>query len=226
MKKNLIIIFLLLVTITRAQIHEIGVFAGGANFIGDIGKTTYVDPEGFSFGILYKWNKSPRHAYRFSYTQGNVYGNDLASDVPSRVRRGYRFKNTIKEISIGLEFNFFDFNLHEMEQKITPYAYSGIAYTIYDGLFFVGNTPKSDASHGTPSLPMVVGVKSNITPHLIIGAEIGVRYTLADDIDGSFPTNENLQNLVFGNTASNDWYVFSGFTLTYTFGQKPCYCRN
>ncbi|MDX1317352.1 MAG: DUF6089 family protein, partial [Xanthomarina gelatinilytica] len=22
----------------------------------------------------------------------------------------------------------------------------------------------------------------------------------------------------------NDWYMFTGVTLTYTFGRKPCYC--
>ena len=71
---------------------------------------------------------------------------------------------------------------------------------------------------------MIVGIKSNIFPKLILGVEIGARYTFADDIDGSNPTNDNLQSLKFGNINSNDWYVFSGFTLTYTFGEKPCYC--
>jgi hypothetical protein len=27
--------------------------------------------------------------------------------------------------------------------------------------------------------------------------------------------------LKFGNINNNDWYVFSGLTLTYTFGEKP-----
>ena len=37
-------------------------------------------------------------------------------------------------------------------------------------------------------------------------------------------TEENLSALRFGNLNNNDWYVFSGITLTYTFGEKPCYC--
>ena len=73
---------------------------------------------------------------------------------------------------------------------------------------------------------MTVGVKSNITKHLILGAEIGARYTFTDNIDGSNPDNENLQTLKFGNINNNDWYLFSGFTLTYTFGEKPCYCAD
>jgi hypothetical protein len=28
----------------------------------------------------------------------------------------------------------------------------------------------------------------------------------------------------FGNINNNDWYVFSGITLTYTLGLKPCHC--
>ena len=59
MKRFFIIIFLISLSKLNAQINEIGVFLGGSNFIGDIGKTNYVDPNEFAFGFLYKWNKSP-----------------------------------------------------------------------------------------------------------------------------------------------------------------------
>lgn len=207
-----------------SQIHEVGVFLGASNYVGDIGPTTYIAPNEPAFGILYKWNKSPRHAYRFSYTQSTISSNDLDSKDPSRIQRGYSFKNDIKEVSLGFEFNFFDFNLHESERKITPYVFSGINFAIFNGLFFVNNFTKYDATHQSIAIPMIVGIKSNITPSLILGLEAGARYTFADDIDGSNPTNENLTNLIFGNINNNDWYVFSGLTLTYTFGEKPCYC--
>jgi Domain of unknown function (DUF6089) len=208
----------------HAQIHEIGVFVGGSNYIGDVGPTTYIAPNEPAIGILYKWNKSPRHAYRFSYTQSKIRSNDLDSKEAGRNLRGYQFENNIKEFSAGLEFNFFDFNLHNMKTQITPYVYSGLSYVQYDGLFFSGGQQKSDAKHGTLAIPIILGVKSNITPNFVLGLEVGARNTFADDIDGSNPTNKNLQNLRFGNLNNNDWYVFSGFTLTYTFGNKPCYC--
>jgi hypothetical protein len=72
---------------------------------------------------------------------------------------------------------------------------------------------------------MVLGLKTNISNHLVLGFEIGARYTFSDELDGSVPDSENLKPLSFGNINSNDWYVFSGFTLTYTFGQRPCYCN-
>jgi hypothetical protein len=205
-----------------AQIHEIGIFAGGSNYVGDVGLTTYISPNEPAIGILYKWNKSPRHSYRFSYTQSKISANDLDSKEPSRNQRGYRFENSIKEVSLGLEFNFFDFNLHEIERKYTPYVYSGISYFRYDELYVVSTETLKESGAGSFAIPMTLGVKSNVSPHFVLALEVGARYTLTDNLDGSNPKNESLAK--FGNINNNDWYVFSGLTLTYTFGNKPCYC--
>jgi hypothetical protein len=205
----------------QAQIHEVGVFLGGSNYIGDIGPTTYIAPNEPAFGLLYKWNKSPRHSYRFSYTQSDITSNDLDSDEASRNQRGYLFENNLKEVSLGLEFNFFDFNLHELSTKITPYVFSGVNY--FSAKYTLTNTKADISVEGRTerrksiAIPMVVGIKSNITPRFVLALETGARYTLTDNIDGSF-------NQQFGNINNNDWYVFSGVTLTYTFGEKPCYC--
>jgi hypothetical protein len=227
MKRILVLFFCLIFqNVLTAQINEIGVFLGGSNFIGDVGKTTYVSPEKLAIGILYKWNKSPRHSYRFSYTQSTIIGNDLDSDVKGRVERGYKFKNEIKEFSAGLEFNFFDFNLHEvLIKKVTPYVYTGITYTVYDELYVIAGETKKDYTAGTFVIPMTVGVKSNVLENFVLGFEVGARYTFTDNLDGSLPKNENLEPLKFGNINSKDWYVFSGFTITYTFTEKPCYCK-
>lgn len=205
----------------QAQIHEVGVFLGGSNYIGDIGPTTYIAPNEPAFGVLYKWNKSPRHSYRFSYTQSDITSNDLDSEEASRNQRGYLFENNLKELSLGLEFNFFDFNLHELSTKITPYVFSGVNY--FSAKYTLTNTKADISVEGRTerrksiAIPMVVGIKSNITPRFVLALETGARYTLTDNIDGSF-------NQQFGNINNNDWYVFSGVTLTYTFGEKPCYC--
>lgn len=204
----------------QAQIHEIGVFVGGSNFIGDVGPTTYIMPNEPASGFIYKWNKTPRHSYRFSYTQSEITSNDLDSKEASRNQRGYRFENKLKEVSLGVEFNFFDFNLHELRTKITPYVSSGLSYFLTK---YTLTKTMADISEGRSerrksiAIPMIIGIKSNITPSFVLALETGARYTLTDNIDGSF--NEN-----FGNINNNDWYVFSGVTLTYTFGDKPCYC--
>ena len=206
---------------TQAQIHEIGVFLGGSNYIGDVGLTTYIEPNEPAFGLLYKWNKSPRHSYRFSYTQSQITSDDLDSKEASRNQRGYRFENDLKEVSLGLEFNFFDFYLHELRTKITPYLASG--FNFFLAQYKLTNVRPDTTVEGRPkriksiAIPMIVGIKSKITPSFVLALETGARYTLTDNIDGSF-------NQDFGNINNNDWYVFSGVTLTYTFGNKACYC--
>jgi hypothetical protein len=226
MKKILVIFFCLVFQNNlTAQINEIGVFLGGSNFIGDVGKTNFIDPNEPAFGILYKWNKSPRHSYRFSYMQSTISGNDLDSEVPGRNLRGYKFKNNIKEFTAGMEFNFFDFNLHELlKRKMTPYVFTGLSYFAYDELYVINGETKKDYTDSVLAIPMIVGVKTNISNHFVLGLEVGARYTFTDNLDGSLPKNENLAPLQFGNINSKDWYVFTGFTLTYTFTEKPCYC--
>ena len=207
-----------------SQINELGVFVGGVNYIGDVGPTSYISPNEPAIGILYRWNRSPRHSYRFSYTQGSLTSNDKDSDVPSRNLRGFSFKNSVKEFSAGLEFNFLDFDLHDSKTKISPYVYSGISYFIYDEIYILNNKSNKDYQSSTFAIPMIVGLKGRFFENFIIGAEVGLRYSFTDNLDGSNPKNDNFETLRFGNLNSNDWYVFTGLTLTYTFGQNPCFC--
>lgn len=226
MYKGFYLLFLFPFMTLNAQIHEVGVFLGGSNYIGDVGPTTYFSTNELAIGLLYKWNKSPRHAYRFSYMQSKIASNDLDSNEPSRNQRGYRFDNSLKELSLGLEFNFFDFNLHDGKRKISPYVFSGLSYFRHDELYVLTGETKKEKSTGSMAIPMIVGVKSNITPNFILAFELGARYTFTDNLDGSNPKNENFKLLRFGNINNSDWYVFTGITLTYTYGNKPCYCAD
>src|SRR6218665_1730085 len=137
MNRFVILFFLIFGTASvQAQIHEIGVFLGGSNYIGEIGPTDYVNPNEFAYGILYKWNRSPRHSWRFSYTQAKITSRDKQSDMPSRKERNYDFENNIKELSAGLEFDFFSFDLHDSKPQFTPYVYTGLSYGPFFGGFF------------------------------------------------------------------------------------------
>ena len=216
------LIFLFFFFSMNAQIHEIGVFVGGSNYIGDVGSTTYIAPNEPAMGILYKWNKNPRLAYRFSLNGAYYSADDLDSDDPGRNQRGYHFKNSIKEVSLGLEFNFFFFFLHEVKRKYTPYVHSGLNYLRFRDSYLNSNQIRTQERIGVIAIPMTLGIKSNILPHVILALEVGARYTLTDNLDGSNPKDDTLMK--FGNINNNDWYVFSGVTLTYTFGNKPCYC--
>ncbi len=219
-----LILFIVMASPAVAQINELGVFLGGSNYIGDVGPDAYVKPNEFAYGVLYKWNRSPRHSYRISYVQSKITARDEESKSDGRKLRDFDFENDIKEISAGLEFNFFEFNLHELDRQFTPYVYTGLSLLIYDELFVVNGATEKDYTETTLAIPMTVGFKTNVFPKLVLGFEVGARYSFTDNLDGSNPKNDNLAPLRFGNTNSKDWYVFTGFTLTYTFTEKPCFC--
>ena len=216
-------IFLCCVFRVGAQTYEIGVFAGGANMIGDVGPTNYIMPSGPAFGGLFKWNKSKRYAWRASVLYGNFTADDSKSSKSSRKQRGYVVDNSILEGSVGLEFNFVEYNLHKLGPAFTPYLYTGFTYFRYDFNYFDAlQVQDINQKEGSFAIPMTVGAKYRLSQFLILGAEIGARYTFTDNLDASNPEGSNFEQFRFGNILSDDWYVFTGLTLTYTFGRKPC----
>ncbi|MGJ8591073.1 MAG: DUF6089 family protein [Aquaticitalea sp.] len=212
---------------SQSQIYEVGFFLGSSNFVGDVGSTTYIAPNSPTFGGVFKWNRSPRHSYRITAIYSQLKGNDADSNDPRRIERGYEFDNNILELSAGMEFTFFDWNLHMETHKATPYLFTGISVANYDNYYFTadGVRTSENTSSWAYGIPMVLGFKTTTADNLILAVEIGARYTFTDELDGSVPDGKFRQNLSFGNTNSNDWYMFTGITLTYTFGQKPCYCN-
>jgi hypothetical protein len=56
MRQILLVFFLSIPFIVTAQTYEVGIFAGGANTIGDVGRTNYILPSNVAFGGIFKWN--------------------------------------------------------------------------------------------------------------------------------------------------------------------------
>ncbi|NKI25619.1 hypothetical protein HCG49_03495 [Arenibacter sp. 6A1] len=216
-------IFVFFLGEVNGQTYEVGIFAGGANNIGDVGRSTYIMPSGPAFGGLFKWNKSKRYAWRASVIYGEFTADDNKSNNTARQSRGFVIKNDILEASAGLEFNFVDYNLHKFGPAFTPYLYTGVTYFRYGYMRFNNNVLQDDGQkEGAFAIPMTLGAKLRLNQFLVLGAEIGARYTFTDNLDGSNPEGSNYEEFKFGNIFSDDWYVFSGLTLTYTFGRKPC----
>ncbi|MBZ9777749.1 DUF6089 family protein [Psychroflexus sp. CAK8W] len=224
------------ISLTKAQTYEAGLVIGGTNFVGDVGSSSFTRPEDYfsqdkvSYGAILKWNRSPRHAFRFTIMRMNTFGNDLRSDEPKKLARGYAFETDITELSLGLEFNFFEWDLHELKRPLfTPYIYSGPTYFFTNDFYLDPATNELTEGESTSNfaIPLVFGVKGTLSRHWILAAEFGARYTFTDNLDGSAPDEIVSPPIypTFGNSNMNDWYMFTGITLTYTFGRKPCYCN-
>ncbi len=226
MRSCIFFIFTLTCISLGAQTYEVGAFAGGANNIGDVGRTTVVLPSNVAFGGLFKWNKSKRYAWRASILYGKFTADDSKSKAPSRKQRGFVVHNSILEGSVGLEFNFVEYNLHKLGPAFTPYLYTGLTYFRYDYNYIdAGQLIDLNQKDGAMAIPMTVGFKYRLNQFLILGGEVGARYTFTDNLDASNPKKSNVNIQIdpeFGNIFDDDWYVFTGLTLTYTFGRKLC----
>ncbi len=223
MRVFIVVLLILCLGELGAQTYEVGLYAGGANNIGDVGRMNFIVPSGLAYGGVFKWNKSKRYAWRASMLYGNFTADDSKSSLSSRKQRGYSLDNSILEASAGLEFNFVDYNLHSLGRAFTPYLYTGVTYFRYEYNYFdAGQLQNTGQKEGSFAIPMTVGAKLRISQYFILGAEIGARYTFTDNLDASNPEGSNFEQFRFGNILSDDWYVFSGVTLTYTFGRIVC----
>ncbi|MDG1250530.1 MAG: DUF6089 family protein [Flavobacteriaceae bacterium] len=232
-KKVYIVFCFFSAIITSAQFHEIGVFLGGSNYIGDVGTDRYLDPNELAYGVIYKWNVTERYSFRGGFTFTTLKENEFNNNEISRFRRSYKVENSLQEFTGGIEINFKEFNLHDPKLSFTPYVFYGLSYFRYDQFYLTPNGPTSPPSYNNfgkdeeIALPLIIGFKVNPNPFFVIGFEIGARYSLTDNLDGSNPQNQFANNLEykFGNIANNDWYIFTGITFSFTFGDLPCYCK-
>ena len=223
MKKQLLaMVFICAASITWGQINEIGVFIGGSNYIGDVGKTNYISPKKIAGGLIYKYNLNPRIALRGTLSLIPIEGNDLESSNPIRVNRNYNFKNSIKELAIGIEYNFFEYDMTSSDKIYAPYILLELAAFNYD-------SAESEISSGQYNLkaktsiaiPFGLGFKGKLGEQIGFSIETKVRYTFEDDLDY---TTSKIPSLNFGGN-SNDWYMFTGVSLVYAFGRPACYAE-
>lgn len=221
MNKIHLVISLLFITQLNAQLlNEIGFFVGGSNYSGDIGNEAYIAPNRLGGSILYKRNISSRISLRGTLSILPIADDDAKSSNIVRQQRGYSFSNTIYEGALGMEFNFFDYDITSYRNTYTPYLLVEFAAFYYN----VVSSQASDGSYNYSSkvaytLPIGLGFKSKITRNLAYAVEVRARYTFEDDLDFN---NTEINALKFGNPKTNDWYFFSGVSLVYSFGRPAC----
>lgn len=220
-KKFLFIVLLSISTIASSQIHEAGIFLGGSNYIGDIGPTNYIYPNNVAGGIIYKYNLNPRIALRGTFTYAEISSDDADAKNSGRKQRGLNFTNNIKELAVGIEFSYFEYEISNPEKSQTPYILVKFAAFNYKAVDRETSPNQYEYKNETSySIPFGLGYKTKLGESFALGLEIGARYTFTDDLDFN---NNTIESLQFGNPNSNDWYVFSGINLVYTFGRPACY---
>ncbi|WP_439128598.1 DUF6089 family protein [Polaribacter sp.] len=216
----LFIVFVSISSFLMGQVYEVGLSVGGTNFIGDIGRTNYIYPNKIAGNVFFKYNYNPRIALKATYSYLPISANDSNADTDLKQNRGFNFENTIHELAVGMDFNFYEYDVYSNDKNWTPYIsieLAGFNYKTVQAEIQPGVYSFTDKTSYT--IPFGVGFKSKLYGKFAFSLQTTFRYTFEDDLDYA---NTSIPALDIGGTG-NDWYVFTGFSLIYTFGRPPCY---
>lgn len=235
----------------QAQSWELGVFAGGVGYIGDLNPKNIFQLNNPAYGILVKRNLDPYWSIKLSFLHGKIAAADSNSTNPAQVLRNLSFFSPLTEISMQGEFNFFNYIPGMSKKKYSPYLFTGGSLALYNPKTrYQGEVVELQGfkTEGTfyrkytIAIPYGAGIKYNIAGNWTLGAELGYRTTFndhIDDVSGKYP-EENVNGLSDrygerfngespfkpgyqrGDSKKRDTYFFSGFTLTYTFISGKC----
>ena len=132
---------------------EIGVIAGGMYYIGDLNPYQHFELTQPAGGLFYKFNINGRLAFRIVGAYGAVKADDQLSKDPTLKNRNLNFSSTIKEIGLGMEFNYFPFQIGNKNYRGTGYMFAEIAYlqtdpsTNYEGQTYLLRTLGSEGQN-------------------------------------------------------------------------------
>jgi len=206
--KFILSIILLIVFFTNAiqgqtrKSGEFGLTAGGSYYLGDLNKIPFVGTK-LAFGAFYRHTIDSRFSVRGNLNYGHLAGD--ASEIKYAFPTNYTFNNSFYELNGLFEFNFMPYTPTSKKTKFTPYVSAGAGLIYY---------PKG-AKQFIFTIPFGVGAKYNIYKNFMLGADIGMRKTLRDDLDYPYspPAGDNpLQNNYAG---TKDWYSVFGVYLSY-----------
>ncbi|MBK8564871.1 MAG: hypothetical protein IPN76_16420 [Saprospiraceae bacterium] len=194
---------------------EIGLTPGAMVYYGDLTVPHVTFKETHLGGQLnIKRYFDREHALRMNVLHGTIAGSDYNYDRNSD--RGNEFVGRLTEFSLMGELDLKGRKRYskkmDFQRTLSPYIMAGIAGAYCKPEVTYGQPENKDLAVEYPAwhfaLPVGGGVKMDLSEHIFLGAELGLRVTLSDYLDGTQAS---------GNAYKNDSYAFGGLTMGYRF---------
>lgn len=205
MRQLLLLSFFSLITsVALAQTWEAGVFAGSSGYMGDINPVKPYKFTDLALGAQVKRNFNGYWSVKLNFVQGKIQADDAKSSNSYQKKRNLNFYSPLSELSLQLEFNFFNYLAGVLPgygtRRASPYLFTGVGAFTFN--------PKTKADDGTVvelqpvqtesveyntyafSIPYGAGFKYNISGNLNLIGEIGYRTAFTDyldDVSGRYP---------------------------------------
>jgi hypothetical protein len=198
-KRLLFSLFTVIALGVQAQDVYLNIFAGAANYQGDLqAKRFTLQQSGGALGLSLIYEQSAHLSLRGGFTFGKIKGNDANSESAAQKARNLNFTSGILEGHAALEYHFFDI----YQRNFSPYIFGGLAFYKYNPYTFndkgrkVFLQPLSTEGQGLQAypdrkqykltqfaIPFGAGFRLSVSDNLRLGIEVGMRKTFTDYLD-------------------------------------------
>jgi len=215
------------------QYLEIGPYAGGTYYIGDLNPKKHFSMMSPAYGGIIRCNFTPRWVGRINFMYGKVSGDDMKTKAVEN--RNLNFESKIFEVSLQGEVNFLPYETGSWNQYFSPYLFGGIGIFTMNPTGIVngekltlrelgtegqlsGNHPDKEPYKLTQvCIPFGIGFRVSFLNNLCLGVEWGIRKTFTDYLDDcSTIYYTNSETTDFSNTS----YLASDPTMNHKAGMQ------
>jgi hypothetical protein len=179
-----------------AQSWELGLFGGGAGYMGDLNPVNPVKLSGPALGGQVKRNFDGYWSLKLGIMAGKIAAADSLSGNDQFRLRNLSFHSPITEVSLQTEFNFFDYVPSFSRRWFSPYLFAGVGVVFFNPKTEYQGTTYELNRYGTEgqqiyasykkyalAVPYGAGVKFNIKSTWNLIAEVGYRTAYTDYLD-------------------------------------------
>ncbi|MEZ5084036.1 MAG: DUF6089 family protein [Bacteroidales bacterium] len=197
MRKYIVLLLFGLLGLAGKGQMEIGLFAGGSFYMGDINPSIPFLETNVAYGVAVRYNLSNRWAFRMTGLQGTITGDD--NNLNFLPERSLSFKSGITELAGVMEFHFLPYFNGSLKNYWTPYIFGGAAMVYHrpernerdlrdfgtEGQFQSANIGENrdEYSYYVFSIPFGVGVKYSFSKRIGASIEWGMRKAFTDYLD-------------------------------------------
>jgi len=192
----------------KAQTWEVGGFAGGAGYMGDLNQHNPAQLNNLAGGVYVQRNFNPYFSVKLNYVYGKIAGADSTSNTQQFRDRNLSFHTTLNELAFMAELNFMRYTPGADKDRFTPFIFLGaggvnyIPQATYLGVDYdLRGLQTEQQAKPYPNNAIVVpygaGVKYNFSGNWNIMVSAGYQYVRSvyiDDVSGSYPDRTKFTN--------------------------------
>lgn len=175
---------------------EAGGWLGASYYFGDLNNDYRLNKPGLAGGIVARNNFNTRVSTTFSLNYGRIRASDSDSKNTFEIQRNLSFYSDVFDLSVSMDFNFFNYVHGSSDEWYTPYIFGGISILNYnpktelDGNTFTlrnfgteGQFPGEEYGSISMAFNIGIGYKWDITEDLSFNVFLGSRLTRTDYLD-------------------------------------------